>query len=159
MNDELIILPDAYRRRTAVFGLAMAFVLALLFWKSGVSGPGSVPAFSLVLVVSLGGLLSFETRISPGLKRVVRLWNLGGLVPVWKRVYPFGYFRGVQCVCVADGEHNLWQVGLVTGSGGFLMITYFTSRTSRFPARHADRFRDYLAGLMGMRVLNEQKEA
>jgi hypothetical protein len=153
MKNELVILPDAYGRRIAVFVFAIMAVLALLFWASGISGSNAVAAFSFTAVMGLCGLLSFETRISEGQRCVARVWRLGGVIPVWRRAYHFDDLRGVQQLWFADAERDVWKVGLVTASGRFLMVTYFNSRTQSAPAAEAQRFQDYLARTIGVPVL------
>jgi len=153
MKKELVILPDAYGKRSAVFVLAMMALLAVLFWQAGVAGSGAVAAFSFTVAVSVCGLLSFETRISERERQVVRAWHLGGLIPVWRRVYSFDVLRGVQQLHFAEAERDVWQVGLVTASGRFLMVTYFNSPDQNTPPEDAQRFQDYLARTVDLPVL------
>jgi hypothetical protein len=152
-GQELVILPDAYRERSAVFVLLVTALLGILFWQNGVTGSSAVAAFSLTAVIGLSGSLSFETRISEAEQRVVRLWRLGGFLPVWKRTYPFTSLRGVQQFCFADADKDVWRVGLVTASGKFLMVTYFSSRILKEAHSEAERFQDYLARILCVPVL------
>jgi len=154
MRKELVILPDAYRKRTALVVLMITGVLGLLFWRNGVSGSNAAAAFVFLALINLGGLLSFETHISEEERKVARVWLLGGLFAIWKRVYPFESLRGVQQLFVPDNVYDLWLVGLVTASGRFLMVTYFSSRNLTAPDADAERFRAYLAGILRMPVLD-----
>src|SRR5207248_503732 len=113
---------------------------AALLWQSGVAGSGAVAAFSFTALIAACGLLSFETRISAAQQTVARVWRLAGLIPLWRRTYSFDCVRGVQQLWVAEGEHDMWRVGLVTESEKFLMVTYFSSRNLAQPAAVAERF-------------------
>lgn len=161
MKKQLVILPDQYRRRSAIVFLTLTAVLVLLFWESGISGSGALAAFFFVGMIGLGGSVSFETRIFPGEreKQVTRVWYLGGIVPVGKRSYPAVAFRGVQPRFLPEAQHDTWQVGLVTDRGRFLMVTYFSSRTLKHPYEETARFRDYLAHLLEVPVLGEEQAA
>src|SRR2546421_12589703 len=123
MNKELVILPDMYAKRSAGFVLAFTAVLAALFVETGVSGSNALAAFSFTGVVAICGLLSFETRISPDQHRIARVWRLGGVIPVWCKTYPFSVFSGIQQLYFSEAQCDIWQVGLVTGSGRVLMVT------------------------------------
>src|ERR1051326_2045723 len=158
MSKELIILPDQYGQRGALFFLSIASLLAFLFWRCGGAGSAAIAAFSFAGIVGLGGLITFETRISQEKLRFVRVWTLAGVLPIWKQFFPFASLQGVQQWYSTEGEHDMWRVGLVTSSGRFLMVTYFSSRTLKAPLEEAERFGMYLAGLLGLPVLEAEKE-
>jgi len=153
MKKELVILPDAYGKRSAVLVLAIMALLSFLFWQAGVAGSSAVAAFSFIAAMSVCGLLSFETRISERERHVVRAWHLAGIIPVWRRAYSFDVLRGVQQLHFAEAERDVWQVGLVTASGRFLMVTYFNSPTQNTPPEDAQRFQEYLARTVDLPVL------
>jgi len=154
MNADLVILPDNYQRRSAIFIMGCAAVLALLFWAGGVAGSNAIATGCFLGMASLCGLLSFETRISQRKKRVMRAWSLAGFIPLWERAYRFDALRGVRHRLIPDAQHDLWQVGFVTDEGTFLMVTYFTSRNQKHPQAEAERFLDYLAGMLEVPVLD-----
>src|SRR5256885_919916 len=123
MKKELVILPDGYARRTAIFVLFIVAIITLLLWHGGIFRLKAVAAFSFTGIVAVGALLSFEPRIRQDQQRVVRVWQLGGLLPIWRRAYSFGSFQGVQQVYIPEVQHNTWQVGLLSTAGKFLMVT------------------------------------
>ena len=60
---------------------------------------------------------------------------------------------GVQQLHFAEAERDVWQVGLVTASGRFLMVTYFNSPNQNTPPEDAQRFQEYLARTVDLPVL------
>ena len=159
MKQELVILPDMYARRSAVFVLVVTGILVVLLLRTNVAGLNAVAALSFTCAITFCGLFSFETHISQSAQKVVRVWRLGGVIPLWRRTYPFDSLRGIQQLGVADAQFDIWQVGLVTAAGRFLMVTYFTSRNLKEPLSDAERFRNYLASILNVPVLEEEQEA
>ena len=52
MKKELVILPDGYARRTAIFVLFIVAIITLLLWHGGISGLNAVAAFSFTALIA-----------------------------------------------------------------------------------------------------------
>jgi hypothetical protein len=87
------------------------------------------------------------------------VWRLLGLVTVRQREDPLSSFRGVRFRQCGHSDEVWWQVGLVHGSGKFIVVQWFGGGTETEAPAECQSYGTQLAQITGLPVLHETPAA
>ena len=152
--EQPVVLKFGHSRWTWLFLLTIFCAFGWGLWQLGMRGIAALLWFAVSAAVVALFCVVVETQLFT--TRVVRIWRLFGRMTVRQHEFSLASFRGVEQRRLGVDDDISWQVGLLHGSGKFMVVQGFGGGTETEPPEECRTYSRQLAQVTGLPLLHEQ---